>query len=211
MPRWPTPFSPASILRPSTARRAAAILTRSRAFPYEAFLDFHRRLYHPSNSYIFIYGDGDIAHFLEHIDSEYLSHYDRAEVDSSIDWQPAFAKTKKLETFYSVAPDAETAGKDILAYAVSMGTRKQPADIFVEEVLAEVLVESQAGPVKNALLAAGIGEDISAFSNDGLQIPFASSPRRPTPPSATTSCASSTTPSPISSKTASTRIFSPPL
>ncbi len=139
---------------------------------YEAFLDFHRRLYHPSNSYIFIYGDGDIAHFLEHIDSEYLSHYDRAEVDSSIAWQPAFAKTKKLETFYSVAPDAETAGKDILAYAVSMGTRKQPADIFVEEVLAEVLVESQAGPVKNALLAAGIGEDISAFSNDGLQIPF---------------------------------------
>lgn len=139
---------------------------------YEAFLDFHRRLYHPSNSYIFIYGDGDIEHFLSHIDAEYLSHYDKEEVDSSISWQDAFAKTQEVEVTYSVAPDADTTDKDFLAYAVSLGTRKAPADIFVEEVLSEVLVDSQAGPVKNALLAAGIGEDVSAFSNDGLQIPF---------------------------------------
>lgn len=139
---------------------------------YEAFLDFHRKLYHPSNSYIFIYGDGDIAHFLEHIDSNYLSAFEAAEVDSHIDWQDAFPAAKDVEVTYSVAPDADTADKDILAYAVSMGTRRTPADIFVEEVLSEALVDSQAGPVKNALLAAGIGEDISGFSNDGLQIPF---------------------------------------
>ena len=139
---------------------------------YGDFLDFHRRLYHPCNSYIFIYGDGDIERFLAHIDSEYLSTFEAAEVDSHIDWQQAFPAAKTVETHYSVAPDAETAGKDILAYAVSLGTRREPTDIFVEEVLSEVLVDSQAGPVKNALLAVGIGEDVSAFSNDGLQIPF---------------------------------------
>lgn len=139
---------------------------------YEAFLDFHRRLYHPANSYIFIYGDGDIEHFLSHIDEAYLSDYDKAEVDSAISWQEAFAEPQEVEATYSVAPDADTKDKDFLAYAVSLGTRKDPADIFVEEVLSEVLVDSQAGLVKNALLAAGIGEDVSAFSNDGLQLPF---------------------------------------
>lgn len=139
---------------------------------YDAFLNFHRKLYHPSNSYLFIYGDGDIERFLAHIDGEYLSDYDKAEINSDIAWQEVFPAAKQAEVCYSVAPDAETEGKDILAYAVSMGTRRTPVDMFMETVLSEVLVDSQAGPVKNALLAAGIGEDISAFSNDGLQIPF---------------------------------------
>ena len=139
---------------------------------YENFLDFHRTLYHPSNSYMFIYGDGDIEHFLSHINDNYLSHYDAADIDSRIDWQEAFGAPKHAETHYSVAPDAETEGKDILSYAVSMGTRKKPEDIFVQEVLSEVLVNAQSGVIKNALLQAGIGEDVSDFSNDGIQIPF---------------------------------------
>ena len=139
---------------------------------YEAFLDFHRKLYHPSNSYIFIYGDGDIEHFLSHINDEYLANYDAADIDSSIAVQEAFAAPKEMETHYSVAPDAPTAGKDMLSYTVSMGTRCKPEDMFIQEVLAEVLVNSQSGIIKNALLAAGIGEDVTSFSNDGVQIPF---------------------------------------
>ena len=139
---------------------------------YEAFLDFHKKLYHPSNSYIFIYGNGDIERFMAHIENNYLAGYERLDVDSSIAWQDAFAAAKKVETTYSVAQDADTEGKDILAYAVSMGTRKTPKDIYVQEVLSEVLINAQAGPLKNALLAAGLGEDISDFSNDGIQIPF---------------------------------------
>ena len=139
---------------------------------YEAFLDFHRKLYHPSNSYIFIYGDGDIEHFLSHINDEYLANYDAADIDSHIAVQEAFAAPKEMETHYSVAPDAPTDHKDMLSYTVSMGTRCKPEDMFIQEVLAEVLVNSQSGIIKNALLAAGIGEDVTSFSNDGIQIPF---------------------------------------
>ncbi|MDO4280482.1 MAG: insulinase family protein [Peptococcaceae bacterium] len=139
---------------------------------YEAFLDFHRKLYHPCNSYIFIYGDGDIEKFLAHINDNYLASIEPLTVDSTIAWQEAFVAPKEEEVYYSVAPDADTEGKDILSYAVSMGSRRTPKDLFVEEVLSEVLVNAQSGVVKNALLAAGIGEDISAFTSDGLQIPF---------------------------------------
>ena len=43
---------------------------------YEAYLDFHRRYYHPSNSYIYLYGDMDMAERLTWIDENYLSHFD---------------------------------------------------------------------------------------------------------------------------------------
>jgi Zn-dependent M16 (insulinase) family peptidase len=57
---------------------------------YEAFLDFHRKYYHPSNSYIYLYGNMDSAEYLEFIDEKYLSSFDSLFVDSEIKLQPAF-------------------------------------------------------------------------------------------------------------------------
>ncbi len=45
---------------------------------YEEFLDFHRKFYHPSNSYIYLYGDMDMAEKLDWLDTEYLSEIGRA-------------------------------------------------------------------------------------------------------------------------------------
>ena len=42
---------------------------------YQDYLDFHSKYYHPSNSYIYLYGDMDFAEKLEWIDKEYLSAY----------------------------------------------------------------------------------------------------------------------------------------
>ena len=51
---------------------------------YEDFLNFHKTYYHPSNSYIYLYGDMDMAEKLDWLDREYLSRYDRLEADSRI-------------------------------------------------------------------------------------------------------------------------------
>lgn len=139
---------------------------------YDNFLDFHRKLYHPSNSYSFIYGNGDIEKYLAHINDEYLTSFERLVVDSHIEEQQAFAAPKMLEARYSVASDADTEKKDFLSYSVVMGSRQSLKDLFVSEILADVLIDAQSAPIKNALLAAGIGEDISSMSNDGIQIPF---------------------------------------
>lgn len=39
---------------------------------YEEYLDFHRRYYHPCNSYIYLYGDMDVAEKLAWMDEAYL-------------------------------------------------------------------------------------------------------------------------------------------
>ena len=49
---------------------------------YEEFLEFHRTYYHPSNSYIYLYGNMDMAAKLDFIDRNYLSAFDSLYVDS---------------------------------------------------------------------------------------------------------------------------------
>ena len=59
---------------------------------YENFLDFHKKYYHPSNSYIYLYGNMDIDEYLTYLDEEYLSKYDYLEVDSAVSLQKSFDK-----------------------------------------------------------------------------------------------------------------------
>ena len=51
---------------------------------YSEFLDFHSRYYHPSNSYIYLYGDCDMAEKLTWLDENYLSKYDYLPIDSEV-------------------------------------------------------------------------------------------------------------------------------
>lgn len=47
---------------------------------YEQFIAFHKNYYHPANSFIYLYGDMDMAEKLEWLDRAYLSQYDRADL-----------------------------------------------------------------------------------------------------------------------------------
>ena len=63
---------------------------------YEDFLAFHSKYYHPSNSYIYVYGDVDIDEILEYLDTKYLRNYDYLEVDSEIKDAEAFDKPVEI-------------------------------------------------------------------------------------------------------------------
>lgn len=139
---------------------------------YEAFLNFHRTLYHPSNSYLFLYGEMDLASVLARIDNGYLNRYNKADIDSALALQAPFAEAKEVETTFAVATGDETEGKDQLVYSVIFGTRTNPRDLFLADLFADALIDSQAGPLRKALLAAGLGADVSSMSSDGIQIPF---------------------------------------
>lgn len=139
---------------------------------YEDFLNFHRKLYHPINSYLFLYGAVDLDKVLAHINDGYLAHFSPIEVDSHLDLQKPFVAPKRLEATYSVGKEDETEGKDHLVYAAIFGTRTNLRDMFLADLFRDALIDSQAGPLRKALLAKGIGTDVSAFSSDGVQIPF---------------------------------------
>ena len=68
---------------------------------YENYLKFYKKYYHPSNSYIYLYGDMDMVERLEWLDKEYLSKYDYLEVDSKIKFQNPFTEMREVKTEYA--------------------------------------------------------------------------------------------------------------
>ncbi len=138
---------------------------------YEQFLDFHSTYYHPSNSYIYLYGDMDAAEKLEWLDAEYLSHYEKLELDSSIPKQSAFEVPVKKELSYSISSGESEENNTYLSYNWSVGTALDPLQYVAFDILSYALLTSQGAPVKQALIDAGIGEDIYGGYDSGILQP----------------------------------------
>ncbi|ROR26321.1 hypothetical protein EDD66_10843 [Mobilisporobacter senegalensis] len=137
---------------------------------YEDYLDFHRKYYHPTNSYIYLYGDVDIEEKLNWIDKEYLMNFDKITIDSAIHKQPPFVKVNEVTEYYSIAEGESGEEKTYLSYNVSMGTSLERELYLAFQVLDYVLLDAPGAPLKQALLDAGIGQDIiSSFDNGILQ------------------------------------------
>lgn len=127
---------------------------------YEKYLDFHRKYYHPSNSYIMLYGNMDIGERLSYLDREYLSKYDKKEIQSEIGEQPSFGGVKEVTVPYPIGEGDSTDGLTYLAYSVRCAEATEHIDCFAWEFLDEVLLSSPGAPIKTALTEAGIGQEI---------------------------------------------------
>lgn len=136
---------------------------------YEDYLNFHRRYYHPSNSYIYLYGDMDIEERLEFLDEKYLKDFPAIEVDSEIPLQKPFDGMKDLEKNYAVAQDADCSEKSYYAYATAMDVTLDQKVCRALDLLSYVLVDMPGAPLKQALLDKGIGSDIDVDFCDILR------------------------------------------
>ena len=140
---------------------------------YEAYLDFYHKYYHPSNSYIYLYGDMDVVERLEWLDKEYLSLYDYKKVNSEINKQPAFDEIKNVEAQYSITMDDSQENKTYLSYNRVVGDTLDEMLYQAFDVLDYALVSSPGAPVKQALIDAGIGDDVYGSYDAGiLQLVF---------------------------------------
>lgn len=138
---------------------------------YEAYLDFYHKYYHPSNSYIYMYGDMDVVERLEWLDKEYLSLYDYKKVNSEINKQPAFDEIKNVEAEYSITMDDSQENKTYLSYNRVVGDSLDEMLYQAFDVLDYALVSSPGAPVKQALIDAGIGDDVYGSYDAGILQP----------------------------------------
>lgn len=138
---------------------------------YEAYLDFYHKYYHPSNSYIYLYGDMDVVERLVWLDKEYLSLYDYKKVNSEINKQPAFDEIKNVEAQYSITMDDSQENKTYLSYNRVVGDTLDEMLYQAFDVLDYALVSSPGAPVKQALIDAGIGDDVYGSYDAGILQP----------------------------------------
>ena len=138
---------------------------------YEAYLEFYHKYYHPSNSYIYLYGDMDVEERLNWLDQEYLSKYDYLEVDSSIKKQEAFSAVKDVITYYPITESESEKDNTYLSYNKVVGEALDEKLYQAFDVLDYVLVSAPGAPVRRALIDAGVGKDISCSYMNGIYQP----------------------------------------
>lgn len=139
---------------------------------YEQFLAFHSRFYHPSNSYIYLYGDMDMAETLDFIDRNYLCEYDVIEPDSEIEKQDAFAKMAVFKENYPIADEEDEQENTYLTFNVVAGDPMDTREMIACDVIDYALFSMPGAPVRQALLDAGIGKDIDSMYSDGILQPY---------------------------------------
>ncbi|MEY8320044.1 insulinase family protein [Lachnospiraceae bacterium 46-61] len=130
---------------------------------YENFLNFHRKYYHPSNSYIYLYGDMKIEEQLKWIDKEYLSKFQRKNFDLQISLEEDFSDIVFLEDTFSVNNKEDNIRNTFLSYNVRIGKSTNPTLIFAWDMLSYILLETNASPLKKALINASIAEETECW------------------------------------------------
>ena len=138
---------------------------------YEQFLAFHKKYYHPSNSYIYLYGDMDMAEKLMWLDKEYLSKYEFQQIDSEIRYQEPFAAVKEVEKEYSISSNESEEDNTYLSYNKVIGTSLDRELYLAFEILDYALLSAPGAPLKKALVDAGIGKDIMGSYDNGIYQP----------------------------------------
>ena len=127
---------------------------------YENFLDFHKTYYHPSNAYIYLYGDMDVYEKLEFIHTAYLNDFDYLEVDSEVPMQEPFEQMVEVEDTYSIGSTEDEKDNTFLAYNVVLKDSMDPELYLSMAVLDYALMSCPGAPLKMALIDAGIGKDV---------------------------------------------------
>lgn len=139
---------------------------------YEAYLDFHKRYYHPSNSYIYLYGNMDMAEQLRFIDENYLNNFDYLEVDSMPKVQPPFEAPREREIQYPVSDAEGEEGNAYLSYNIACGSALDRELYIALQILDYAVCSAPGAPLKKALIDAGIGKDVYSVFENGILQPY---------------------------------------
>lgn len=139
---------------------------------YEQFLDFHRRYYHPSNSYIYLYGNMDMAEKLTFIDEHYLSSFDALPIDSSVGTQEAFDKPAHIVREFPMEEGEDEEENTFLSLNFSIGDSLDAKLTEAFEILDYALCSAPGAPLKQALVDAGLGKDVYSIYESGIKQPY---------------------------------------
>lgn len=138
---------------------------------YEEFLAFHKTYYHPSNSYLILYGNGDMDSQLAFLNNEYLAEFSRTVTDSAIPLQAPFTELIETSENYPVGDDEDLKEKAFFAMNFATVEVSDAETVLGLNILNRILLQTAASPLKKALIDAGIGKDITGMFDSDIRQP----------------------------------------
>ena len=139
---------------------------------YEQFLAFHEKYYHPSNSYIYLYGNMDMAEKLAWIDEMYLSRFDSLTIDSALTLQKPFERPVLVKKEYPVMEGESLENNTYLSYNMVVGTSLDKELYFAMQILEYAICSASAAPIKLALIHKNIGTEVYSVYDNGIYQPY---------------------------------------
>lgn len=137
----------------------------------QQFEAYHSRYYHPSNSYFFLYGDGDTLEELKFINDNYLSAFEKVHIDSTLPMQQPIGQLKEFTIEYPISAEESEAEKAFMSMNFVIGTSMDPELYLAMEILEHLLLATPAAPLKKALIEAEIGKDVFGQLDNGILQP----------------------------------------
>jgi Zn-dependent M16 (insulinase) family peptidase len=129
---------------------------------YENFRNFWETYYHPSNSFIYFYGNDDPEKRLRLIEG-YLKPYKKKKVKSVVPLAKPFKRPKKVEVAYDAGDDPDIEKKYYLVVNWKLPDTSDPVLNFSLRILGHILIGTPASPLRKALLDSGLGEDLAGI------------------------------------------------
>ena len=139
---------------------------------YDKFIETYKKYYVPSNSSIYLYGKLNIKNTLKFMNDNYLSKLPKGSVDSSIKLQKPYEREVEKTGLYPVAKDAGTVNMTYLSsnYVIDKVTNVE--NVLGFQILQAILLNTEASPLRKALLNSGIGANVYASFNTSTQQPI---------------------------------------
>ena len=139
---------------------------------YESYKANYAKYYHPSNSYIYLYGDMDMAKKLDFIDREYLSHFEEKTIDSQVGFQKPFESARNIKKAYSITEAEPTENNTYLSYNTAMESNMDREEYIAMQLIEYALCSAPGAVLKKALIDAGIGKDVYSVYEYGIKQPY---------------------------------------
>lgn len=116
---------------------------------FEEFQKFYADHYHPSNAYIYFYGNiDDIDPYLTRLDEEYLSKYEAKSMDLGIEVKENFYE-QPIESTYPASEEKE--GQDYLTYAMLTHSALDVKETLTAAILVNALFNMDSSKIRNEI------------------------------------------------------------
>lgn len=128
---------------------------------YDQFIDFHRRYYHPSNAFLFLYGAIEETPTFERI-GRYLDRFEARSIDFPPAMRPQKTGTEYAEVPFSLASGESEEGQAYLSMTFPIDQARTDEGRLLYELLGDLLIDSESSPLRRALLTELGAKDVLA-------------------------------------------------
>lgn len=140
---------------------------------YEELKSFHESYYHPSRCIFFFYGNLPLQKHLDFIEKNVLQEAKKKDYLPSLPKQKRFSSPKTVFENYPISPGESEENATWIVFSWLTASVQEQEDILALTLLDSLLMETDASPLKKALLKSGLCRSADAsIDTEMSEAPF---------------------------------------